>query len=480
MLFNSFEFLLFLPVMVAGYYLIPFAYRWLWLLLGSYFFYMAHEPWLVILLLISTVVDYFCALQIARTGSWRKKMYLVISILVNAGMLIAFKYLSFITENIREILHFSGAGSPAEAETVSYSIGQILLPVGISFYTFQTMSYTIDVYRGATNPEKHLGKFALYVAFFPQLVAGPIERASRLLPQLKKRIGLNLENLRQGLVMMAWGFFLKVVIADRLGIYVDEAYSDPENHHGLPLLVAAFFFGFQIYYDFAGYTSIAIGAAKTMGIDLMQNFNRPFFSTSSAQFWRRWHISFMRWMMDYLYRPLVKNLGWPRIAAVLLVFFFNGLWHGASWSFVMWSMLNALFLVVELGTARWRTRLFRSLGLPRKAISAAGYVAVMGYMMLTLVFFRAPSLEEAFIYFGQMLQVTNWHVNILGNYFEFFLSFTLILFAQTVHFFKGNSRIYELIENKPVYRRWGIYLGYILVITLFAINRQNSFIYFQF
>lgn len=480
MLFNSFEFLLFFPVMVIGYYLIPFTYRWLWLLLGSYYFYMAHEPELVILLLISTIVDYLCALQIAKSQKWKRKMYLAASILINVGILVVFKYLTFLSSSVQAFLDMLGMGTPTDADDGSYSFGQILLPVGISFYTFQTMSYTIDVYRGSTPPEKHLGKFALYVAFFPQLVAGPIERASRLLPQLKMPSALNLENLRKGLVLIAWGFFLKVVIADRLGIYVDEAFSDPENHHGLPLLLAAFFFGFQIYYDFSAYTSIAIGTAKTMGIDLMQNFNRPFFSTSSAQFWKRWHISFMKWMMDYLYRPMVKNLKFSRFTAIMVVFFINGLWHGAEWSFVVWSMLNALLLVLEVSTAPWRFRLFRRLRLSDRIINMAGGVTVLGYLMISLIFFRAANIEEAFIYLRQMMYVSNWHVNILGNYPELALSLLLILFAQTIHYLKGNNRIYELIEWKSMPRRWAIYIGYVLIITLFAINRQNSFIYFQF
>ena len=481
MFFNSFEFLLFLPVMVIGYYTLPFKYRWFWLLLGSYYFYMAHEPELVILLLVSTVVDYLCGLQIAKATSYkRKKVYLIISIFTNVGILVVFKYLSFITTTIESALRFFHLHGTNTSDSQSYDFNQILLPIGISFYTFQTLSYTIDVYRGKVVPEKHLGKFALYVAFFPQLVAGPIERAQRLLPQLKKKVLPHPENLKKGLIMIAWGFFLKIVVADRLGVYVDEAYSDPENHHGLPLLLSAFFFGFQIYYDFSAYTSIALGTAKTMGIDLMQNFNRPFFSTSSTQFWKRWHISLMRWMLDYLYQPLVKKAHLSRLTAVMIVFFINGLWHGANWTFVIWSILNALLLVVEVATNKLRKKVIKVLRLPKLVVNSIGWAIVMGYLMTSLIFFRAPSFEEAIIYLTQMVKISNLHINILGNYLELVLCFIFIFFAQTVHFYKGNNRIHELLNQRPRYFRWTIYVGYVLIIAFFAINRQNTFIYFQF
>ena len=481
MLFNSFEFLYFFPLIVIGFYSINHKYRWLWLLLGSYYFYAAKEPVLLLLLIVSTLVDYYCGLKIHKAATKKiKKQFLTLSILTNLGLLFVFKYLFFFTSSFIGVLHFFHIPVANIEQVQSYNIHQILLPVGISFYTFQTMSYTIDVYRGNLNPEKHLGKFALYVAFFPQLVAGPIERASRLLPQLKQKVALNLKDVEKGLIMMGWGFFLKLVVADRLGIYVDQAFSDPESPHGIALLLGGFFFCFQIYYDFSAYTSIAIGAAKVMGYDLMQNFNKPFFSTSSTELWKRWHISLMQWMRDYLYRPLVINLKLKRLPAVLIVFFVIGLWHGANWTFVVWSVLNGLLLIIEVSTNTLRSKFYKKLNFPKSIISFLGWSFIFFYLMLSLVFFRSSSIAAAFVYLKHMLNLKSMHINITGSYLELALCFSFIAMVQFVHYYKGNSKIYELVLNQPKYLKWISYYAYILLLVLFALNRQNSFIYFQF
>lgn len=481
MLFNSFEFLYFFPIIIIGFYLIPNRFRWLWLLLGSYYFYTTLEPTLILLLIASTLVDYFCGLKMYAAATKKiKKWYLAASITINVGILIAFKYLFFFTASFASLLAFFGIQIPIDDMEQSYHISQILLPIGISFYTFQTMSYSIEVYRGTIKPEKHLGIFALYVAFFPQLVAGPIERASRLLPQLRKNVSLNLRNVEQGLIMMAWGFFLKVVVADRLGIYVDQAFSNPDSPHSLSLILGGFFFCFQIYYDFSAYTSIAIGAANVMGYNLMQNFNRPFFSTSSTEFWKRWHISLMQWMRDYVYRPLVIHLKMNRLSAVLIVFFVVGLWHGANWTFVVWSMLNALLLIAEVSTNPIRKWLFKKLRLPKQLVSFLGWSFIFSYLMVSLIFFRSSSIEAAFVYIQSMFTIGSMHINIMGNYIELFLSFLFIGVVQIIHYYKGNNRVYELVIDKAHYIKWISYFGYILIIVLFGLNRQNSFIYFQF
>ena len=480
MLFNSFEFLLFFPVVFVGFFITPHHYRWLWLLAASYFFYMVHSPELVILLLISTLVDYYAALKIAKAKGKARKQYLVLSIAVNIGMLCTFKYLAFFTDTITQLVTFSGINIKNEPLFGTYNFSQLLLPIGISFYTFQTLSYTIDVYRRKIEPETHLGWFALYVCFFPQLVAGPIERASRLLPQLKTQTNIYLPNVKQGLVTMAWGFFLKVVVADRLGLYVDEAFKNPETPHSIALALGALFFCFQIYFDFSAYTAIAIGTAKTLNIDLMHNFNRPFFSTSSAQFWKRWHISFMQWLRDYLYQPLIKNYKVSRITAILIVFFVNGLWHGANWTFVVWSLLNALLLIVEVGTNKIRQRLFKKFKVPQNIIAFLGWSTIASYLVISLVFFRATSVSHALVYIKNMFQWGSLHINILNNYTELVLCLVLIILVQTVHYFKGNNKIHELVIGKPTYIRWSFYVSFIVIICLLAINRQNTFIYFQF
>lgn len=482
MLFNSFEFLLFFPLMLIGFYALPHKYRWLWLLVGSYYFYLAHELELVILLFISTCIDYFCGLKIPLASKRAKKGYLLLSIFVNLGILFAFKYLSFFTASMQGLFDFFGLTITETKNLGAYHFNQILIPIGISFYTFQTLSYTIDIYRGKIEPEKHFGIFALYVSFFPQLVAGPIERASRLIPQLKQNVSINLSNIKKGLIMMAWGFFLKVVVADRLGIYVDTAFEDPEYCHGLPLFIASFFFAGQIYYDFSAYTAIAIGAAKTMGVDLMHNFNKPYFATSAADFWKRWHISLMDWLRDYLFIPLGGSKG-SKIKTfrnVLILFMAVGLWHGANYTFLVWGVLNALLLIIETSTYALRKQLFIFLRLPQKVIDLLGWATLMTCLTIPLIFFRASSTEAAILYFKNMFYITGLHVNILGNYFELALCFMLIVMVQTVHYIKGNDKIYELVTKRPNYVRYGMYGAYILVMVLFAINRQNTFIYFQF
>ena len=481
MLFNSFEFLIFCPIVIVVFYCISHTYRWLWLLLASYYFYMASEPSLVILLLISTFVDYYSGLKINVSTSQKvKKTYLGISLLTNLTLLFSFKYLNFFTENVEYIARYLGFAFAEENSTGGYNFSKVVLPVGISFYTFQTMSYSIDVYRGHIEPERHLGKFALFVAFFPQLVAGPIERANRLIPQLNKHVYVNSKDIRQGVFYMAWGLFLKIVVADRLGIYVDEAFNDPEGNQGLPLLLGHWFFGFQIYYDFAAYTSIAIGAAKTLGIDLMQNFNRSFFFKSAEEFWKKWHISLTQWFRDYLYRPLTRVLKIKRFYAVLIVFFVTGLWHGANWTFIIWGLLNAFLLILEVASKSWRLSIFQKFRVSKKMRTLPGYLFVLSYVMFSLIFFRSPSVGHALFYIQQLFEVHSLHINILNNYFELGLSIFLIIAVQLIHYYKGNAKIHELVLERSTIVRWSIYVCFIFSIVLLGLNRQNTFIYFQF
>ena len=305
---------------------------------------MCWKPEYIFLILFSTIVDYYCGLKMegAQNRTY-KKLFLTLSLFTNLSVLFAFKYLNFFSDSIRYILN---------EFNIFYNIPyfNVLLPVGISFYTFQTLSYTIDVYRGQKKAEKHLGVFALYVSFFPQLVAGPIERSTRLLPQLKKENSFDYLRFKNGLLLMLWGFFKKIVIADRLAVLVNTVYNNPIDYQGITLIIATIFFAFQIYCDFSAYSDIAIGASKIMGYDLMKNFNRPYFSKSIAEFWRRWHISLGSWFRDYLYFFLGGNkkgqLIWYK--NLMLVFLISGLWHGANWTFVIWGFLHGFYMIFSI------------------------------------------------------------------------------------------------------------------------------------
>jgi len=299
MLFNSLEFLIFLPIVIIVYYILPHKFRWVLLLAASYYFYMAWNPKYIVLIVISTLVDYFAAILMEKQkNKARRKVFLLISLFANLGLLFLFKYFNFANGTMGRIFNLF-ADKP-------YPIGSLslLLPIGISFYTFQTLSYTIDVYRGTRKPERHFGYFALFVTFFPQLVAGPIERSDRLIPQLKIKHKLNYNSTVEALLRIAWGFFKKVVIADRIAVIVNSVYNDLGSFSSIHYIIATVGFAIQIYCDFSAYSDIAIGSAKILGINLMENFKMPYFSASISEFWSRWHISLSTWFKDYLYIPL--------------------------------------------------------------------------------------------------------------------------------------------------------------------------------
>ncbi|MBN2311845.1 MAG: MBOAT family protein, partial [Candidatus Hydrogenedentes bacterium] len=345
MLFNSYQFLIFFPVVACLHFMLPHRWRWLLLLLASYAFYMAWVPSYIILILVSTLVDYVAAILISRTEVKAKRTaFLMLSLFTNFGLLFTFKYFNFFNESLRVLFDYFG---------IAYSIpaSHFLLPVGISFYTFQTLSYTIEVYRGRQECERRFGIFALYVAFFPQLVAGPIERPQNLLKQFFVRQRFDPARATSGLQLLLWGMFKKVVIADRLALVVDQVYNgDAYSYHGASLYVATFFFAFQIYCDFSGYSDIAIGTARLLGFDLMKNFDRPYSARSIGEFWQRWHISLSTWFRDYVYIPL----GGSRVAVprwylnLAITFTVSGLWHGANWTFVIWGALHAVYYIASV------------------------------------------------------------------------------------------------------------------------------------
>jgi alginate O-acetyltransferase complex protein AlgI len=351
MLFNSFAFLIFFPIVTATYFSLPHRFRWALLLIASCIFYMAFIPKYILILLVTISVDYFAGIGIEASQGRLKRWLLIASILTNIGMLAFFKYFNFANENLAELAGFIGWNYPIENL-------QIILPIGLSFHTFQSLSYTIEVYRGRQKAERHYGYLALYVLFYPQLVAGPIERPQNIVHQLHEEHSFDYRRVADGLKWMAWGMFKKVVIADRMALFVNAIYDEPHKYTGPALIVATLAFAIQIYCDFSGYSDIAFGSAQVMGIALMKNFRHPYFAKSISEFWRRWHISLSTWFRDYLYIPLGGNrVSPPRWAFNLMItFLISGLWHGANWTFIIWGALHGFYMVLDRFSAAFWDR----------------------------------------------------------------------------------------------------------------------------
>ncbi|NNF02472.1 MAG: MBOAT family protein [Bacteroidia bacterium] len=451
----------------------PGKYRWILLLVASYFFYMYWEASYILLLMFSTIVDFSISLKLLSSENEKiRKLGVLCSLITNLGILAVFKYFNFAQQTMFDICSLLNVDyTPNKHE--------LLLPIGISFYTFQTISYTLDVYWRKIRPEPHLGKFALYVSFFPQLVAGPIERAKSLLPQLKKEVvKVKPERFISGLALVMLGLFKKVVVADTLAIQVDVIYNNWSVYNGLSLLMATYLFAFQIYCDFSGYSDIAIGIARMMGYELMENFKLPYFSKNITEFWRRWHISLSTWLRDYLYIPLGGNrLGAIMTARNLMItMLLGGLWHGASWNFVVWGALNGLFLSIE--------RYFKLSKDPssrdRSLISKFLYTFIcFNLICLTWVFFRAESFGQAMDILSAIAELSG-PVIIKDTSVFFNLVIGLITLLVIEYFFLRKNRIGDLIQKHGLIWGAGFCAFLLMMIVLFGVSNGNQFIYFQF
>lgn len=488
MLFNSIEFLIFFPIVFLFYFALPHKFRWIILLGASYYFYMAWKPEYIILIIISTMIDYTAALQMGKQKNRKKRRkYLFLSLFGNLGMLFLFKYFNFFNDSLRTIfIDFN----------IKYNIPDfsLLLPMGISFYTFQTLSYTIDVYRGKKKPEKHFGIFALYVSFFPQLVAGPIERSERLLPQFYTKKKFNYERTVYGLKRMMWGMFKKVVIADRLAEYVNRVYNNPENFEGFSFIIATIFFAFQIYCDFSGYSDIAIGSAKILGFDLMENFKRPYFSKSIAEFWKRWHISLSTWFRDYLY----ISLGGNRVSRLrhyfnlFFTFLVSGLWHGANWTFIIWGMLHGFYLIFGIIFLPLKKKIVKYSGLEKMPfINKIVQVTITNILVLfAWIFFRANNISDAFYIIANLFTGLEniFNLEMLRNAFikmKLYQGHLLIIvlslvLMETVHILSRKRDFIDHIKNYPLLIRWSMYYLILFFIVIFGKFGTYEFIYFQF
>ncbi|MFZ4828105.1 MAG: MBOAT family O-acyltransferase [Phototrophicaceae bacterium] len=504
MSFVSPLFFLFCLVVFPTYFMLPHRYRWVLLLISSIVFYSVGNGWYVMLLLTSTLVDYWLAVRIDQSSHpSRRWFYLAISLILNFGVIFTFKYLDFFNQSLASLV--TRLGYSYQPTYLNW-----VLPVGISFYTFQEMSYVVDVFRRKIPAEHHLGRYATYVAFFPQLVAGPIERASNLLPQFNVPLAFNYQQASTGLRLILWGFIKKVVIADRLALYVNAVYGDVNGYGGWQMILATFFFAFQIYCDFSGYSDIAIGLAKIMGFEFMVNFRQPYFAHSLRDFWRRWHISLSTWFRDYVYFPLGGNRV-PFLRGMLnlwVVFLLSGLWHGASWTFIIWGAWHGFIITLE---SVWTRFIPSAKTQSTWLVYPLGALQVLLTFMATLigwVFFRAQHVGEAFAILKQSLQLAPLSLNELARPFpadegvvpllhtltapfhwqfsstelQLVLSFVLIAMlliydGLAEYVWQKDGRSFTRI---PLVARWATYyVGVLMVLFLGAWGNQ-SFIYFQF
>lgn len=480
------------------YYATPYRWRWLLLLCASYYFYMCWKPEYAFLIAFSTSVDYLCGLQMAKYPDKRgRRKWMLTSIIMNLGQLFLFKYFNFFNDSTRAVF---------DSLNIFYNVPafHLILPVGISFYTFQSISYTVDVYNGKAPVEKNFGYFAMFVSYWPQLVAGPIERSWYMLPRLKGNYDFNYENFKEGLIRILWGFFKKVVIADRLAIFVRAVYGQSDghggwipgaDHGGFAVILATWLFAIEVYCDFGGYCDIAIGSAKLMGHDLTDNFKTPYFSKSIREFWQRWHITLTRWIIDYLYIPLGgSRVSFPRLLFntwfMLLVM---GIWHGANWTYVMFGAIHGFFLVMSRVSERYYPNTKFEFRNGWKWLSA--FLAMFWVFNLTClpdVFFCSHNVGDAFAIIGHIFNHPDTTHALIFNtslhgevpsVVNFFTGLFFVAVLLCIDFYlhrHGDITIDKLIVSRPLAVRWSFYIVFTLFVSWFAITTSSGFIYFQF
>jgi len=485
MLFNSTIFWIFFAAVFAGYFLLPQKFRWILLLLASYFFYGFWKKEYVLLLLVPTLASYFSARAMtAAAGIGRRRLLLWSGLAVTLGLLFVFKYLELFRRTLHDL-----AGYVLHLQPLSP--WRILLPIGISFFTFKIVSYLVDVYHRRIPAERHLGIYALYVSFFPQLLAGPIDRAAQFIPQLKRPVAFDWDRIVSGFRLVVWGLFKKMVIADRMAFFVREVFRNPEGQ-GLQLVLAVYFYAFQIYCDFSGYSDMAVGVTRILGFESMKNFDFPYFSRSITQFWSRWHISLSSWLRDYLFLPLAyavmrrirgeKWLGmkaetWGYFVGIFLTMLLGGLWHGAEWTFVIWGSLFGVYQAFSYASRRLRRRLLRKSGLQRLPwLHTALSVTVTFHLVsFAWIFFRSPSFGEAVAFLRQVSLA--WPRTISVH--VIFNLFLLLVFVILEFFYKNQGRL-AFWQRWPMALKTAAFALFCCLLIVFAVDSSNEFIYFQF
>lgn len=478
MLFNSISFAVFMTVVFFIYWLIPHKFRWPLLLVASYYFYMSWNPKYVVLILFTTAVSYFSALYIEKTESKKKKkLSLITAVVLCLGVLFFFKYFNFASETVTQL------ASKLSIQLHPVTL-KVLLPVGISFYTFQTLSYVIDVYRGDTRAEHNFGIYATFISFFPQLVAGPIERTNNLLPQIKSEKTFDYSSVTYGLKLMAWGFFKKLAIADVMARYVDLVYSNIGKLRGFDYAMAILFFTFQIYCDFSGYSDIAIGAAKMLGINLMTNFKSPYFSKSIREFWSRWHISLSTWFRDYVYIPLGGNRcsKLRNKVNLMITFLASGLWHGAGWTFVIWGGIHGILQVIEKTIHITPPKSKNA----KRLFNVISTLVVFALCSFAWVFFRAENLQDAIHVISTAIFALSkgsaYFHSAVGLKAVDLLKIGLCLATLTAFdYFSLKTDVIKWISDRKPIVRWTVYVFIIMMIVFcIPVTNQTTFIYFQF
>lgn len=478
MLFNSLTFSIFLPIVFLLYWFATkgnLKIQNILLLVSSYFFYACWDWRFLFLLIFSTLLDYFTGIKMSNAKNQKsKKFWFWLSISVNLGFLGVFKYYNFFAESIASAL--DNIGLHVNPWTL-----KVILPVGISFYTFHGLSYVIDIYKDRIKAEKNFIDYSVFVSFFPLLVAGPIERATHLLPQIRKKRTFDYSKAVDGLRQILWGLFKKVVIADQCAEYANQIFNNSADYSGSTLVLGAIFFTFQIYGDFSGYSDIALGTARLFGIDLLRNFAFPYFSRDIAEFWRRWHISLSSWFKDYLYIPLGGSKGgmWMKIRNTFIIFLLSGFWHGANWTFIAWGFLNALYIMPSIIFNTNRNNL--------EIVAKGNYIPNLKDMfsigvtfsltVIAWIFFRAESLNHASNYISGMF---SWSLLSIPTIRPAYLFVLLIIFFVIEWVGReGKYAISNLVENKGRSFRWLFYLFLSIIIFLYQ-GKQQQFIYFQF
>lgn len=494
--FNSLKYFLFLPVVYLVFYFVGERARWFVLLAASLLFYASlNVPYLLAVLILVAMTTYGFGIWMDQAESAKSKRILLWSgVATNVLILVGMKYLPFLSENLKAfsaMLSLDTQIQPVKA----------FVSIGVSYYVFQAISYLFDIYLEIEKPERHFGFFFLYLAFFPKLLQGPIERASDLIPQLKIKYEFNYDNMRFGMLLFVWGLFKKVVIADRLGMFANSVYDDVNSYQGIPLFIATYFYAFQIYMDFSGYTDMALGSAKMLNINLTQNFNSPYLATSVADFWRRWHITFSRWILDYIFKPLqmqwrnYKN--WGTASALVVAFLISGLWHGASWGFIIWGGLHGLYMACSVFYKPYQKKLHKSLGIEKTKLSKFVQIFVTFHMVcFAWIFFRAKNLGDAWYVVTHLLplnptdaKIESFQDYLVRNVFlkqssrEFVVALLCLVIGMFFVFYAEKAEYKSFsgfLEKRTLLVRWGLYFALVFSIIIFAVYGSGTFIYYQF